>query len=100
MLRPLHVTSVAFTPAKPLDRAVGLLGWVRVTVNGAFEFDSITVRRAANGQLALGFPGRRDGGGRQRYFVRPLTDAVRVEVEAQVFAQLNQRLREIERLAS
>lgn len=99
-LHPLHVSSVAFTPAKPLERANGLLGWARFTVNDAFEFDSVTIRRAANGQLLLIFPGRRDGKDRQRYYVRPLTNAVRVEVEAQVFAQLHGRLREIERLAS
>lgn len=88
MLHHLYVSSVAFTPAPPLDHALGLLGWVRVALNGAFEFDSVAVRRGRNGRLALSFPSRRDGAGRRRYFVRPLSDEARCAIERQVLELL------------
>lgn len=80
----VHVTSVIFTAASPLDRADGLLGWVRIAVDGAFEFDGVAVRRGRNARTALSFPSRRDGAGRRRYFVRPLSDEARCAIESQV----------------
>lgn len=87
----VRITAVVFTPAPALDRATGLLGWVRIAMDGAFEFDSVAVRRGRNGRVVLSFPSRRDGAGRRRYFVRPLSDEARCAIEGQVLELLRQR---------
>lgn len=86
-----RVSSVQFTQAPRKDPCVGFLGWVRFAVDGRFEFDSVAVRRSADGRTLLKFPGRRDGDGHERYFVRPLDDATRRAIEEAVFAELRRQ---------
>ena len=45
-------------------------------------------RRTRDGRLALSFPERRDLAGGSHHYMRPLNDAARRAIEAQVFAAL------------
>ena len=84
----MRVTRVAFTPASfPYD-ALGVIGWLCIALDDSVEIDGIRVRRTVRGRIALAFPARRDGAGRRRYFVRPLNDETRREIERQVIERL------------
>ena len=82
-----QITSVRFTPTGVEDQCKGLLGFVTCTV-GDLVLDGITVRRTREGRLTLSFPARRDRSGRDHPYIRPLDDATRREIEAQVFRAL------------
>ena len=83
----VHISSVHFVPAASHEKSSGLLGWVRCEY-GDLRLDSIAVRRTLDGRLALSFPARTDHSGRRHAYVRPLGDAVRKAIEAQVFRAL------------
>jgi hypothetical protein len=82
------ITDVDFTSAPPEEGRTGLLGYVAATINGRLRIDGITLRRTADGRLAIAFPARRDAAGRQHPYVRPVDDAARREIELQIFAAL------------
>ena len=67
------------------DVRSGLLGYLSIFY-GDLVID-VTVRRTAEGRLALSFPERRDKHGRRHSVVRPIDDAARREIEAAVFGQ-------------
>jgi DNA-binding cell septation regulator SpoVG len=84
----LIVTNLLFCPAPPEDRESGLLGWMSFTLEGSLRIEGVALRRTLAGRLTLSYPARRDGQGRQRHHVRPVNDAVRRDLERQVFALL------------
>ncbi len=88
MTTGLHITSVAFINARPADVRTGLLGWVTCVLNHAVLLDGITLRRTADGQLALSYPARRDRTGNQHPYIRPLDDAARQHLEREIFKAL------------
>ncbi len=72
------------------DRRAGLLGYVSVFV-GNLVIDSITVRRPADGRIALSFPARTDRFGRRHAIVRPEDDAARQAIEREILDQLREQ---------
>lgn len=68
------------------DERQGLLGYLTIFY-GAVLIDGVTVRRTAEGRLALSFPERRDSKGRRHSVVRPIDDDARRAIEAAVFGQ-------------
>lgn len=88
---PLHVADVRFTAAPVNQRAQGVLGYVEFVLNGAFVVDAVQVRRTALGRTTLSYAHRLDRRGVQRFWLRPLSDAVRLEVERQVLAAIDFR---------
>lgn len=85
------VSAVTFTPARPLDVALGLHGFVAFTVDG-LRLDGVVLRRTLGGRFVLSYPRRRcERGGVQRAYVRPADDQIRVAIESQVFAVLKSR---------
>ena len=85
---PLVITGVRFTAATPEDATTGLLGYVSAVVNDTLALDGLTLRRTADGRRTLSFPSKRDGAGRQWFYLRPLDDAARCDIEEQVFRAL------------
>jgi len=85
---PLHVSELRFTEASEADARTGVIGWVRFILNDSLALDGVVLRRTANGRTTLSFPARRDGRGIQRFFVRPITDEARRDLERQVFERL------------
>ncbi len=83
------VTGVRFTPARRLDRRVGLLGRVSLDL-GLLALDDVPLLQSATGEPRLGFPehGLRAAGG---VSVRVLDDAGWKAVSAQVVAELEHR---------
>ena len=84
----VHVEDIRMTPASAADQAVGLLGFVRATVNG-LVVDGIALRRSLSGTLILSFPEHADRTGRRHAVVRPAGDAVRREVTRQILGALS-----------
>ena len=85
------VTDIRYQPA-PLDmRGTGLRGWATATVNGMWVFDSLAVRRTADGRFVLSFPSRRDRSGAEYAYYRPTNAEVRQEIEAAVLEELDRR---------
>jgi DNA-binding cell septation regulator SpoVG len=68
------------------DERSGLLGYLSIFF-GNLVIDGITVRRTAEGRLALSFPERRDQHGRRHSVVRPVDDAARRAIEAAILGQ-------------
>lgn len=86
------ISNLRYAPASSRQRSEGLLGWVSFRLAGAFHIDGVALRRTRDGRLALSWPVRRDSRGRHHPLVRPLSDAVRINVERQVFARLREEL--------
>ncbi len=85
---PLVVSNVKFSAASEEDEEGGLLGYVTAIVNGALQLDGMTLRRTAEGRRALSFPARKDNVGRQHFYVRPISDEARLDMEVQVLRAL------------
>ncbi len=84
----IRVSAVRFVAASASDIRSGLLGWIALTLNNSLRLDGLTLRRTRDGRLALSFPERRDLAGGSHHYMRPLNDAARRAIEAQVFAAL------------
>lgn len=82
------VSGLTFTPADAAARESGLLGFIACTVGGRLRLDGIGLRRTRGGSLTLSFPERRDRTGRAHAYIRPLDNATRLTIEAEVFAAL------------
>lgn len=82
------VVDIRLVAASAMDRARGLLFFAAFTY-GALRLDGVAVRRTRDGRLALSFPVRHDRHGRHHALVRPIDDAARRALEAQVFAALD-----------
>ena len=50
--------------------------------------NELSLRRTQAGRLALSFPARRDGSGREHFYIRPIDDDARREIENAVFTAL------------
>ena len=83
-----ELTEITFVAAPPHERAGGLLGWVAATLDGRLRFDGLTLRRTLSGRLAISFPARRDGAGKQHPIVRPLDGDTRRSLERQILDAL------------
>lgn len=90
--RPLRITSVCFTPAGPGFAVRGLLGWVTLELGGSIALDGLAIRQTQKGLVTLTFPRRRDRSGREHPLIRPLGEAVRRDLETQVFRALGAEL--------
>lgn len=84
----LVIDRVKFTPSRPAEARKGLNGWVCFRLNRRLQIDGIMLRRTRDGRRVLSFPARRSSGGDQVFFVRPLDDETREEIEHQVFTAL------------
>ena len=87
MAEGLRVSSVRFRAASPEDVASGLLGWIRCNVSG-LDVDGLVLRRTLAGDLRLAFPSRRDSRGQRHFILRPVTDAVRRDLEFKIIGAL------------
>ena len=84
----LQLDEIRLAPASAADAASGLLGYVSCTLNGSLRLDGLALRRTLSGATAISYPARVDRAGRRHAYLRPLTDAVRKSLDAQVFAAL------------
>ncbi|MBI4584571.1 MAG: hypothetical protein HY717_11200 [Planctomycetes bacterium] len=84
----MKISQVKFTTSSRVDAKNGLIGWISCILNGTIYLDGLALRRTADGRRALSFPGKVDGHGHQQFYVRPLNDRTRREIEAQVFHAL------------
>ena len=84
----LQVSSVRFSPADDGLRATGLLGWSSFLLGGRLRIEGVGIRRTQNGRLALSYPCRDDGNGKRWFYLRPIDDRTRRELERQVLDQI------------
>jgi DNA-binding cell septation regulator SpoVG len=82
-----HVTQARLAAASSPDVARGILGRVRMVVNG-LVVQGVCLRRTLDGRLTLVYPARRDEGGEHQIVVRPVDDDARLAIEVQVFTAL------------
>lgn len=82
------ISDVNFTPACPKDMDQGLLGFITFTLNGSLLLDGIAFRKTLEGKPTLSFPCRKDGNGNKHFYIQPLDNKTRREVERQVFSHL------------
>jgi len=82
------ISSVSFFSASAELQSTGLLGWIRCELDHCLVLDGIALRRTRGGHLALSWPARRDGAGRDHHVVRPLHDHARHLLERQILGQL------------
>lgn len=88
----VELTDIRFSPASPRDAAIGLLGYVALTVAGTLRLDGIAVRRTRSGRLALAFPAPTSSSGRRRELVRPVDAAARERIECLVLRAVEREL--------
>ena len=84
----VRISEVRFVSGPPADARDGLIGWVSCIINRAIHIDGICLRRTLNGRLTLSFPGRCDRAGPRHYYVRPLNERSRRDIEHQVLRAL------------
>lgn len=82
-----HPHIASWTKATDDDAEHGLGGYL-VVEYGSLVLDGITVRRTADGRLALSFPARTDSHGHRHPLVRPVSSTAREAFERAVFKQL------------
>ena len=87
-MRGLEISDVTFHAAGEEDVGRGLIGWISCRVNRALALEGLTLRRTAAGRCAIAFPARTDRAGRRHFFIRPLSDAVRRDLEHQILEHL------------
>ena len=83
------VTEARLTRAPAIDQAQGLIGYLKVVLSGGLALDGLTLRRTRDGRLTVSFPSRRDAAGRERFFIRPITNQAQLDVEAQILVLLD-----------
>ena len=83
-----EVQNVRFTPARPKDQALGLLGWVSCTIDTLVRLDGLAVRRTLDGRIVISFPARRTPSGERYHYVRPFDEDVRRVLEDQILAAI------------
>ncbi len=88
MTTRLLVNRVRFEPAPSELRKAGLLGWISLDIADALRIDGIAVRRTRDGRRVLSFPAKTDRYGKRRFYVRPLRDEIRRQIEQQIFSAL------------
>lgn len=84
----LRVSEIRVVPAREEEVRSGLIAYLSFLVGGKLRIDGVTLRRTRGGRLILSFPAKRNGGGVERPFVRPIDSATREAIEQQVFAEL------------
>ena len=89
MTRRPRITDLVVTEASRADHALGLLAWLRFTIDDQLVLDGVALRRGRDGRLLLAWPERRDRAGRRHSVVRPTGDAERVALEKAVFDALD-----------
>jgi hypothetical protein len=82
----LRIDNLRFTPASRDLRRSGLMGWAMCRLDGRWQLDCLAVRRTEKGGYRLSFPSRTDGNGVEHAYFRPLDNATRDAIEAQVIA--------------
>ena len=85
----IEVSEIRFHAATPADVERGLLGWTSFVLNGVVLIDGVTLRRSVENRPFLSFPERRVSGRRKHFYVRPLNDRARRDIEYQVLKALN-----------
>lgn len=80
-----QVRIVKWTPGTPDDLRLGLIAYVRISLDRVLI--DVTARRTAEGKLTLSYPERRDGKGRRYSVVRPIDDDARRAIETEVFRE-------------
>jgi DNA-binding cell septation regulator SpoVG len=80
-----QVRIVKWTPGTPDDLRLGLIAYVRISLDRVLI--DVTARRTAGGKPTLSYPERRDGKGRRHSVVRPINDEARRAIEAAVFRE-------------
>jgi hypothetical protein len=79
---------VSFHPASPEHAERGLLGWVSFDLNDALRIEGVAVRRKLEGGYTLSFPARREIRRRKSFYVRPLDEHTRLQLEQQILSAL------------
>ena len=87
----IQISNVRFSPLSDREASHGLCGWISCILNGRIQIDGIALRRTRGGRMTLSFPCRQDKSGRQYYYIRPLDDGARREIERQIFQSLGIR---------
>lgn len=84
----IRIDKIELKTATTEDAARGLLGFLSFRVNKALQLSGIALRRTRGGRPILSFPAKQDAHGQQHFFIRPLDDETREEIEYQVFSAL------------
>jgi len=87
------ISLATFIPAPPELQGDGLLGWVSFKLDGALLVTGVALRRSRAGQYVFSWPVHRGRNGRDHHIVRPLDDAARIALEAELLLQLDPWLR-------
>ena len=82
------LADIRFSPAPETLKRRGLIGWVAFTINDRLRVDGVALRSTPDRRAVLSFPARRDGRGRRHFFLRPVSDSARQELEEQIFRAL------------
>jgi hypothetical protein len=93
MANPLRVTSLRVIAANDVDCDRGVIAWLSFVVGDGLLVDGVAFRITEEGHPIFAWPGRKDGVGVRRYWVRPLRDDAKQEIEAQLLRQIGPHLR-------
>lgn len=72
----------------------GLIAWVSFIVDGCLRVDGVAVRRTLRGELILTWPSRKDSRGRLHPHVHPVSDILRIRLDAELMGHVRRLLPE------
>ena len=84
----LEIRDIRFVPTDAAEAKTGLRGFVSLVLNRSLKLDGLALRQTREGRWTLSFPSKLDASGHRHFHIRPLDDATRREIEAQVFQAL------------
>jgi hypothetical protein len=88
-MNEIHVSSIAFTPARSHLQRRGLLGWCSLVLNRLLRLESVAIRASRDHRRVLAHPTRPKREGGERTPICPTSSEAQRAIETAVFTELN-----------
>lgn len=82
------ITEIRIDAAPPELAATGHIAWISLLLNDRLRISGVTARRTLDGEFRLSFPARTSDDGSKHFYIRPINDEARVEIETAIFDAL------------
>lgn len=82
------ITEIRVDASPPELVETGQIAWVSFVLNDRLRVSGVTVRRTLDDEYRLSFPARTSDDGDKYFYVRPISNDARIEIETAIFDAL------------
>ncbi len=83
-----EISEIRIDTAPPELVETGQIAWVSFLLNDRLRVSGVTARRTLDGEFRLSFPARISDDGTKNFFIRPISDEARCEIEGAILDAL------------